>query len=374
MAQPGTANIRQTLTRRCARLGIPVSGTFELTPRCNLRCRMCYVRLTPEEMALIGRERTCEEWLALARQARQAGMVFLLLTGGEPTLRSDFCRLYEELAQMGFSISINTNGSLLSSQLRTLWNRLPPAQVNITLYGTCREDYAALCGDGHAFDAVEETLDWLKQEGILVRLNTTMTPVNAHKLTEIETYAKNRGLELRVTAYCFPPVRRTECGSCEGFVRLSPEQAAEAAVQDVLYREGPQGILLRANRKLPPQEDSCSLDVGEPMRCMAGRSTFWVTWDGRMTPCGMLDQPVTRPFDPAGDFAQSWDTLRHATEQIRLCPDCQNCRERQSCMNCAAVTYAETGSFHGKPEYMCAFNRAYRDAVLRLTEQFRREP
>ena len=50
----GCADIKRSLSRKCAAMGIPVSGIFELTPRCNLRCRMCYVRLTPEEMAPLG--------------------------------------------------------------------------------------------------------------------------------------------------------------------------------------------------------------------------------------------------------------------------------------------------------------------------------
>ena len=53
-----TADIRRVLCRRCAGLGIPVSGIFELTPRCNLQCKMCYVRLTPDQMTPLGKERT----------------------------------------------------------------------------------------------------------------------------------------------------------------------------------------------------------------------------------------------------------------------------------------------------------------------------
>ena len=189
MKPTSSATIRRNLTRKCAALGIPVTGNFELTPRCNLRCKMCYVRLTPEEMAPQGRERTAEEWLALGRCAKDAGMVFLLITGGEPTLRPDFCQIYEGLAKMGLSISINTNGTLLTPELRALWHRLPPAQVNITLYGTCREDYHALCGNGDAFDVVTDALDWLKSENILVHLNTTIVPTNAHKWQQIEQFA-----------------------------------------------------------------------------------------------------------------------------------------------------------------------------------------
>lgn len=355
-----SANIRQVLIRRCAAQGIPVSGIFELTPRCNLSCKMCYVRLTPAEMAPIGRERTVEEWLALAQQACNAGLTFLLITGGEPTLRSDFCEIYEGLAGMGLSISVNTNGTLLTQQLRELWHRLPPAQVNITLYGVCRADYEALCGDPAAFDAVVAALDWLRSEGILVHLNATMIPSNRDRWQDLEDFAKARGLELRMTTYCFPPVRRAPCGC---FDRLSPEEAATLSVQDVLYREGPEALARMAAGNVPVNRDEC-IDEGSPMQCLAGRSQFWITWDGRMTPCGMLDQPVARPFD--GDFAKHWGWLHDETAAIRLCPDCVTCDERNTCLNCAAVTYTETGRFDGKPEYMCRFNKAYRS----LTEAY----
>lgn len=357
-----SANIRRTLTRRCAGLGIPVSGNFELTPRCNLRCKMCYVRLTPEQMAPIGRERTAAQWLELGRQACEAGMMFLLLTGGEPTLRRDFGEIYEGLTALGLSISVNTNGTLLTPGLRALWHRLPPAQVNITLYGTCRSDYAELCGDPNAFDAVCDALDWLRSEGILVHLNATMIPSNDEKWEKFEEFAWDRGLELRMTTYCFPPVRRQEgCASCDDFQRLAPEKAAALSISDLAYREGIDAVRKRAAALDEPIQSSCDSDIGEAMQCMAGRSQFWITWDGRMTPCAMLDQPVVLPF--VSGFANAWNILRGAVADIRLCPDCVSCPERKTCMNCAAVTYAETGRFDGKPEYMCRFNSAYRQKI-----------
>ena len=356
------ADIRRALCRKCAGLGIPVSGIFELTPRCNLRCKMCYVRLTPEQMPPIGRERTAAEWLELGHQARSAGLAFLLITGGEPMLRSDFCEIYEGLTQLGLSISINTNGTMLTPQIWELWHRSPPAQVNITLYGTSRADYDALCQNPDAFDAVTEALDWLKQEGILIHLNTTIVPTNYHKWVEIEEFAKARGLDLRMTAYCFPPNRR----DCSCFERLSPEQAGELIVQDAMFREGPAAIKARARDLDTPLPRSCELDNGEPMQCLAGRSQYWITWNGTMTPCAMLTQPAVHPFTDG--FTAAWAQLQAACEPIRLCPECTDCPDRKSCMNCAAVTFSETGRFDGKPEYMCRMNRAYREAVQKLAE------
>ncbi|MBQ3177598.1 MAG: radical SAM protein [Clostridia bacterium] len=366
MEPVNNAYIRRGLQRKCAGLGIPVSGTFELTPRCNLSCKMCYVRLTPAEMRSIGRERTAEEWLSLAKDARDAGMVFLLLTGGEPTMREDFPLLYKELARMGLSISINTNGTLLSPELRQVWHDSHPAQVNITLYGTCREDYAALCGNPDAFDGVLTTLDWLRDEGILIHLNTTIVPQNRHRFLALEEFAKSRDLELRMTNYCFPPVRRAGCDSACEFARLSPEEAGQIMVDDIYFREGIRGIRRNLDDTDGGPLNPCELDMGDPIRCMAGRSQFWMTWDGRMLSCGMLDTPAARPFETG--FADAWASLREECAKIRLCPDCVNCPDQKTCMNCAAVIYTETGRFDGKPEYMCRMNRAYKAALRKCAD------
>src|SRR5665811_821470 len=79
----------------------PVNDTFELTNRCNLACRMCYVRHAAGDTAQRPRELSANEWLALAREAMNNGMVFLLLTGGEVFLRPDFFEIYEPLTRMG---------------------------------------------------------------------------------------------------------------------------------------------------------------------------------------------------------------------------------------------------------------------------------
>ena len=359
-----SADIRRVLLRRCAKLGIPVSGIFELTPRCNLKCKMCYVRLTPEEMKPKKKKKTAEEWISFAKECADAGMVFLLITGGEPTLREDFCEIYEALSQMGLSIAVNTNGTLITPKLKELWHRLPPSQVNLTMYGVCSEDYDALCGNGSVFNNVLDALDWLEKEGILTHLNTTITPTNHHKWIALEEFAKARNMELRVTSYCFPPTRRADCPHCNESVRLEPEVAGELLVRDILYREGMDSILSRVRNIEHALQNPCELENGEPMQCMAGSSQFWATWYGAITPCGMLSKPC---FDVKNQsFGKTWAELKETCEGIRLCPDCANCEDRSTCMNCAAVTYAETGRFDGKPEYMCKFSKTVKETLLKI--------
>ena len=86
------------ISKRC-----PVNGTFELTGRCNLSCKMCLVRVDKKRIEELGlRERTAEEWIDMARQVAEAGTLGLLLTGGEVMLRPDFAKFMKLLPKWAF--------------------------------------------------------------------------------------------------------------------------------------------------------------------------------------------------------------------------------------------------------------------------------
>lgn len=201
--------LTQYLFDRASRTLTPLSGTFELSPVCNLACKMCYVRKTPAEVAASPRPPVgLIQWLSIAEQARDAGMLYLLLTGGEPFLWQDFWPLYERLSTMGFLISINSNGTLLDEARVARLAEHPPTRINITLYGAGNETYEALCGRSGMFDRVDRAITLLRQAGILVKLNCSLTPHNAGDLEGIVSYAAERDLILEVNTYMFPPLRR----------------------------------------------------------------------------------------------------------------------------------------------------------------------
>ena len=138
MSEIRMAEVSDHLYSKAAARRIPISGTFELTPLCNFACRMCYVRKTPEQVKAHDRPMlTYDDWLRIAREGREQGMLFLLLTGGEPLLWPRFWELYEKLVDMGMLVAINTNGSLIDDEAIERFKRRPPRRVNITLYGGC---------------------------------------------------------------------------------------------------------------------------------------------------------------------------------------------------------------------------------------------
>ncbi len=340
------------------RLGLPIGGTFELTARCNFNCPMCYVHLN---RCRADQELTARQWIDLAREARDRGMVFALLTGGEPFVRRDFFEIYGAMKKMGILVSINSNGSLLSGEIRRRLLEDPPFRVNISLYGGCRETYRQMCGQD-AFDQVVDNIRALKEAGVDVRLNLSITPYNRQDVAKIMTIAQELGVHVKGSSYMYPPIRVN--GVFGTGNRLSAREAAQCAVEWDLLRFTPEEFELRAQAihsltAVEPPDCPVETDVG--VRCRAGSSSFWMTWDGKMTPCGMMTTPVAYPLETG--FQAAWEQLLQQTRQLRTPSKCVSCPKKDVCSVCASVCLTETGSFDGVPEYMCRMT----DGVIEKT-------
>ena len=347
------------------RLGLPIAGNFELTARCNFNCPMCYVHMTPEQVRSSGKEElTARQWLEIAAAAKERGMVFALLTGGEPLVRKDFFEIYDGMREMGLLISINSNGSMLRGAILERFLEAPPFRFNISLYGGNNETYRNMCGIP-AYDQVKENIRKLRQAGVDVSLNLSITPYNKDDLSQIYADAVELDVNVRASSYMYPSVRvngeQYGCGN-----RLSCQESAEYAVAwDVLrFTEEEFGIRARNMAQMINEEqDGCPVEVGEGVRCRAGSSSFWMTWDGRMLPCGMLTTPVAYPLEVGFDSA--WDQIRGATARIQTPAKCVTCDYKDICGACAAVYFTETGRFDGVPDYVC--RRA--EEIVRQTQK-----
>ena len=178
-----------------AALGMPVAGNFELTGRCNFGCKMCYVHNSDGSDEL-----SAEQWIEIGRQAAEKGMVFLLLTGGEPFLRKDFKEIYLALKKLGLLISINTNGSLIDDEMFDFLTENPPLRMNISLYGSSNETYTRLCGKP-MFDVVSQNIIRLHEAGISIRVNGSITPYNAGDIKGLYQLAEQWNVPLKATTY-----------------------------------------------------------------------------------------------------------------------------------------------------------------------------
>lgn len=328
---------------------IPLGGSIELLPLCNMSCKMCYVRQTKAEMDAAGKMLSCDQWIEIARQACKEGVLFLLLTGGEPLLYPEFRRLYHSLKQMGLVLSVNTNGTLIDEEWADFFAKEGCRRLNITLYGKDDETYARLCQNPKGFTQVMRAVELLKARHVAFRLTCSITPDNVEQMEDIYRIAKEIDAPLSVATYMFPAARRGKRILEQN--RLTPEEAAHAMLKsyqlehpEVDLRDAAYNTLMRI--KEPPV-----LLRHEGFMCHAGHSGFWLNWKGEMMACGMFNEPKISLLEHT--FQECW---RHIVERCRVMPQCEECKhciKQNICRICPASMYTETEDLSQCPEYLC---------------------
>ncbi|MBQ7049235.1 MAG: radical SAM protein, partial [Firmicutes bacterium] len=300
------------LFAKAGAMGIPLSGTFELTSRCNLDCKMCYIHKRANDKAVINKEMSAEKWLVIAKEAQQAGMLHLLLTGGEPFIRPDFKEIYAGCRKLGLLVSINSNATLIDQDMLEFLISMPPARINITLYGASAETYGTLCGDPTAYQRVVDTILALKKAGILVKLNFSTTQYNKHDLNVVHDFAQEHNIPLQAVTYMYPPVRACENG-CFAADRMTAVEAANAQFdydQHRFTKEIFRGRLenLIAGIRVKDPDNDCQELPTERLSCRAGSSEPRIRqrrrWNRRSrlrrSPCRKADRGIPSPASGNG--------------------------------------------------------------------------
>lgn len=361
--------IQDSLFHRADVSQTPLQGTFELTPRCTMDCAMCYIRMTAQEVRRMGREHSAKQWLKLAEEAKAAGMLYILLTGGEPLLHPEFQELYTELNQMGFILSINSNATLIDGKLMEWFCKYPPHRINVTLYGGSNETYARLCRYPGGYDRVTHAILAMHQAGINVKLNATISQLNVCDYQKIVEFSQSNQLPLDLVTYLYPPTRRAD-GRRDTY-RLPPREAARVFLDaqrsirgDAYALKNGQAFLAKLEREKlarPLREND------RTMSCRGGSSTFWVTWNGKISGCPMLDQHAPDVFQTG--FAAAWKKVLEQRETFRFPPECEGCPNRFFCLSCPAAHFAETGNCETLGSYLCEYAACYIEEIKKqITE------
>lgn len=367
--------ITDFLFRKAAVKKVPLSGAFELTPVCNMACKMCYVRMTQKQQEKIQPLRTANEWISLAKEAKERGTLYLLLTGGEPFSREDFPEIQAKIHEMGFLCSINSNGTMIDEKTVAWLSKTPPLRINMTIYGASDQTYGELCGNPEGFSQLKRAIALLKEAGIMVKLNCSVTPWNAKDLDAMIQFAMDEQLIIQPTSYMFPPIRR-DASMIGKNARFTPEEAAYYAARIESLLNGEERFVERVKNMEPialsTDFEECEDTTGDIIRCRAGKCSYWVTWTGEMLPCGMMPMPNSMNVFETG-FDKAWKNAVDYSASIRLPAKCAACEAKDQCKSCAAMVYTESGSFDKVPEYRCNMYGHYNSACQQVAAEIIRK-
>jgi radical SAM protein with 4Fe4S-binding SPASM domain len=138
---------------------------WELTRKCNLNCKSCFNRFFSFQNEL-----SMTKILSLAQKLYNAGVYEIRCTGGEPTMRSDFFDIVDELKKIGFYLSMGTNG-VYSKHILDRVMTSPIDWIIISFDGANESSYSQIRGNNN-FSYALKTLKELSSKGYRIRINT----------------------------------------------------------------------------------------------------------------------------------------------------------------------------------------------------------
>ncbi len=331
--------------------GAPFLIVWDVTYRCNLRCKHCY--------STAGKpwkdELNEEEAMKALRILADAGVTAIAFSGGEPLLRKDFFDLARTAKDYGMFVSVATNGTLLSKDVVRKLKECGVWFVQISLDGT-KETHEKFRGIEGIYEKVIEGIRNCVEEGLITCISTTATRLNYHDVPKVMDLAEELGVQWFML-YNFIPVGR---GDFE--MDLSAKEREEL-LKELWRRLKATGINFMSTApyyaRIAMQEESSIVpthfynsNLEGKLKvladfiggCGCGRFYLAMRANGNIEPCVFF--PLTlaniKDFESGEDFLRFWkenDVLNDLRNKDAI-EICGECRYRYVCGGCRARAYA----------------------------------
>ena len=329
--------LKDYLELKARKKGIPVFGDFELTPLCNLNCKMCYVHLGADQLnnhSVL----PVETWKDLMYQAWKAGMMFANLTGGECLTYPGFDDLFLYLHSLGCGIGVLTNGVLLDEKRIQFFKKHAPSFIQVTLYGSDEDVYERVTGK-RAFSIVTENIQRAVAADLPVCISITPSSYLGEDIIDTIRVAKDLCKSVMINSLYTTPRKETGRADQQGDADIGLYIRAYKFLDQLDGRE----TLQTLPESLPPCGSSCheSSDCG--LLCGGGRSGFSIDWKGTLKPCIDLEAIHADPLTEG--FSAAWNKINKEANLWPRVPECTECVYNGVCNNCAAssIRFAPPG-------------------------------
>jgi|SRR5215216_1131523 len=320
------------------RLSAPLMVWFEITRSCNLPCKHCYVAAGEPRRD----ELSTAEILNTLDQLKECGVFALVLVGGEPMLHPDFAEILDYAHELGFVISIATNGTLITQDLI---DKLPREEciVSVSLDGKKFQKEMRVLS---TFEDIQERLMLLKSNGIKTALMATTTSRNIDEVEEILAFAKEH-------SFFFGGAPFSPIGRGRLFPEYIPtpeiaEQAARLYLLDYLHEED----MMKETGLCVARFLYESYKLSRAMkREFCGISLAYILADGSVYPCSVCAS--TTKFRAGSlrqqSFAEIWEHGFHQIREITFddfkgCSTCELSDPKYFCTSrCPVMSEVYTG-------------------------------
>ena len=164
---------------------------WNLTRRCNLKCRNCYT--VSADVDFPG-ELSHEQAMATLEDLGQFRVPALILSGGEPLDRRDLFEIAERARQLVRVLALSTNGTKIHGDVADRVAEVGFDYVGISIDGIGETNDWFRGVDGAFADALRGVRA-CKARGVKVGLRFTLTEGNAHNLPDLLRLCDDEGVD-----------------------------------------------------------------------------------------------------------------------------------------------------------------------------------
>ena len=283
----------------------PILAVFEVNLQCNSKCGYCDLPLN------VGRyEMSREEIKRIFTDLYRDGLRYIFVQGGEPTLRKDLIEILEDLHNIGFALTLITNGTRLTDKFLQRLSALP-VNVSVSLDTLDRESYKAIRG-ADQLQLVLSGLERLKEYPHPKYITCIVSEKNREETLEVVKFSRDNGFIPVVGAYHWDIDRYGKVDPQLQYQKETLARVFEQVLESDLVPRGYFRNYLKDNVRW--------LNEGKLSRCDAGRYSIAIDPSGNVAPCLALQHAGNLRESSLDEILDKFDK-----DKIKQCSDNSSC-------------------------------------------------
>jgi len=305
---------------------IPVSILIEVCYTCNEKCTHCFLN-SHKETGL-----TLKQYKKLFGQLVDAGTMFVILTGGEPFTRPDFMDIVRVARRERISVSIFTNGTLLTKEITAELKNLFINEVHISLYGANAATHDEITRIAGSFDKSIQGIKWLVESGITTRIKSPLMNTTVGELEAIKNLGHILGAEIQFTTV------------------ITAKDNGDKSTRQLQLNDEQLGAVLGDKDISPVSRNPVRFgDYSNCIPCDTVLNGGAIDPHGSVYPCNQMrisgGNVLDAPFGEIWRDSPVFQDLRKT--RLKDLHSCKKCRLFQFCTRCPGLAALEDGDLAG---------------------------
>ena len=328
---------------------VPFLVSWNITKRCNLKCDHCY--LDAAELEGTDDLSTDDCFHIVDEIASLNPQSMLILTGGEPLLRTDLTDISRYAVEKGMMVVLGTNGTLVDAEAVRRLKEGRFSGVGISLDSVSPAFHDRFRGMEGAWEKTVRGMEELRKAKIDFQVQLTVTKENHTEIPALVEFAHEKGARALNVFFLVCTGRGQEVTD------ITPADYEEVLKYLVKAESEYEGrIMVRARcaphilRVASEMDPESPLLKGFTSGCIAATGYYRISPEGRVSPCPYMPagpgtpSALEKPMKEIWEETEVFKRLRHRTYDGK----CGDCEYSDVCGGCRARALATSGNDMGE--------------------------